>query len=94
MLFWSFRHARLSRCKEAQKSCAEDPEEEELPASECTRHRAIAARGNYLLPDRPDIQYAVKECCRMMSRPTARSWEMLKRIGKYLKGKARLIRRS
>ena len=27
----------------------------------------------------------------MMLRPAARSWEMLKRIGKYLKGKPRLI---
>ena len=27
----------------------------------------------------------------MMSRPTARSWEMLKRVGKYLRGKPRLI---
>ena len=27
----------------------------------------------------------------MMSRPTARSWEMLKRIGKYLKSRPRLI---
>ena len=26
-----------------------------------------------------------------MSRPTARAWEMLKRIGRYLKGKPRLI---
>ena len=26
-----------------------------------------------------------------MSRPTARSWEMLKRVGKYLRGKLRLI---
>ena len=27
----------------------------------------------------------------MMSRPTARSWEMLKRVGKHLTGKPRLI---
>lgn len=50
----------------------EEPEEDELPVSECTHYRAIAARRNYFQPDRPDIQYAVNECCRMMSRPTAR----------------------
>ena len=43
---------------------AEEPEGEELPAAEATRYRAIGARCNYLPPDRPDIQYAVKEVCR------------------------------
>ena len=42
----------------------EVPEEEELPAAEATRFRAIAARCNFRQPDRPDIQYAVKEACR------------------------------
>ena len=64
----------------------DEPEREELPAAERTRFRAIAARCNYLQPDRPDMQYAVKEVCRLMSRPTARAWETLKRIGRYLKG--------
>ena len=27
----------------------------------------------------------------MMSRPTARSWELLKRVGRYLKGRPRLV---
>ena len=70
---------------------SEEPEGEELPASEATRYRAIGARCNYLQPDRPDIQYAVKEVCRLMSRPTARAWELLKRVGRYLKGRPRLI---
>ena len=70
---------------------AELGEEDELPAAEASQFRAIAARCNYLQQDRPDIQYSVKECCRMMSRPTTRAWEMLKRIGRYLKGRPRLI---
>ena len=70
---------------------SDEPEVEELPASEATRYRAIGARCNYLQPDRPDIQYAVKEVCRLMSRPTARAWELLKRVGRYLKGCPRLI---
>ena len=69
----------------------DEPEEDELPAEECTRFRGIAARCNYLQPDRPDIQYAVKEVCRLMSRPTARAWVLLKRIGRYLKGRPRLV---
>ena len=62
-----------------------------MPAAEVTRFRTIAARCNYLQPDRPDIQYAVKEVCRLMSKPTVRAFEMLKRIGRYLKGRPRLI---
>ena len=44
----------------------DEPEGEELAPEFVTKYRAIAARCNYLQPDRPDIQYAVKECCRMM----------------------------
>ena len=68
-----------------------DEEEEVVSASEATRYRTIAARCNYLQPDRPDIQYAVKEVCRRMAKPTASAWEMLKRIGRYLKGRPRLM---
>ena len=69
----------------------EEVEEEALPPAEATLFRGIAARCNYLQPDRPDIQFAVKECCRLMSRPTARAWEMLKRVGRYLKGRPRVV---
>ena len=69
----------------------EEPEGNELPPAEATRFRAIGARCNDLQPDRPDIQYAVKEVCGLMSRPTARAWEMLKRIGRYLRVRPRLI---
>ena len=68
-----------------------DEEEDLLPPEQATMYRAIGARCNYLQPDRPDIQYATKEVCRRMCRPTIRSMEMLKRIGRYLKGRPRLI---
>ena len=42
----------------------EDVEEEELAAAEATVFRAMAARCIFVKPDRPDIQYAVKERCR------------------------------
>ena len=66
-------------------------EEEELSPADSTKFRAIGARCNYLQPDRPDIQYATKEVCRMMSKPNNKSWEMLKRIGRYLKGRPRRV---
>ena len=54
------------------------PEEEER-ASEGGREmnnldarsfRAVAARANYLGLDRPDLQFASKELCREMAKPT------------------------
>ena len=68
-----------------------DEQEELLPPAEATMFRGIAALCNYPQPDRPDIQYAVKECCRLVSRPTPRVWELLKRAGRYLKGRPRLF---
>ena len=46
---------------------------------------------NYLAADRPDIQYATKEACRDMSKPTQGSWRRILRIGRYLCGRPRLI---
>ena len=56
-------------------------------------YRAVAARANYLALDRPDIQYAVKEACRAMSKPMEKDWLKLKRLARYLKGKPRLVQR-
>ena len=44
-------------------SAADDEETEEeqaLPAEDATKFRTVAARCNYLQPDRPDVQFAVK----------------------------------
>ena len=48
-------------------------------------------RCNYLGPDRPDIQYASKECARHMQRPTTQHLEDLKHVVRYLKGHRRLV---
>ena len=69
----------------------EDEGQEELSAYDSTRYRAIVARANYLALDRPDVQYAVKELCRMMSAPRTTDWERLKRLGRYLVDKPRLV---
>ena len=41
--------------------------------------------------DRPDIQFAVKEVCRAMSRPCESDWTALKRLAMYLCGRPRLV---
>ena len=53
--------------------------------------RGLAARANYLSADRPDCQSAAKEICRWMSSPTELAMTALKRLGRYLIGKPRLV---
>ena len=40
--------------------------------------------------DRTDLMYAVKKICRSMANPTVGSWKKIKRLGRYLKGNARV----
>jgi hypothetical protein len=54
-------------------------------------YRSIAARGNYLAQDRPDIQFAMKEICRSMSSPTVNDWPSVKRLARYLLGAPRMV---
>ena len=53
--------------------------------------RGVAARGNYLSADRPDIQYAAKEICRWMAKPSSGGVHALKRLGRYIEGRRRVI---
>ena len=69
----------------------EDIEDPLLEKSEATLYRAVAARLNYLAPDRPDIAYSVKEAARAMSAPRESHMKRIKKLGKYLKGRPRLI---
>ena len=66
---------------------AEEQEGDEAPLNEteATSYRRAAATLNYLAQDRPDIAYAVKECARGMSRPTASDSVRLKRVLRYLR---------
>ena len=74
-----------------QEENATEEESEELTGKVITLFRGLAARCNDLSLDRPDIQYAAKEVCMEMSRPTAQSFQKLKRIGQYLFSKPRLV---
>ena len=46
---------------------------------------------NYLGKERSDIQYAVKEICQGMSRPTDGGKARIKRVDRYLVGAKRLV---
>ena len=75
--------------EEVQVDC--DELEELLDATGARLYRGVAARLNYLSPDRADIGYAVKEAARNMSAPRHSDLKKLRKIGKYLLGKPRLI---
>ena len=63
----------------------EKDEEEKLSAEEASAYRRTAARANYIAPDRPDLQFAVKEACRGMSSPGMADEMRMKRIARYFK---------
>ncbi len=65
--------------------------DEFLPDKLHTAFRGSAARGNYVSADRIDCQFACKEVCRWMSKPTQQSWKALKRLCRYLSGLPRLV---
>ena len=56
-----------------------------------SRYRAVAARGNYLGQDRMDVQFAVKEISRLMSKPEAQDWRAAQKLARYLKDHQRVV---
>ena len=56
-----------------------------------TKFGSLVARTNYLAADRPDIQLACKELSSAMPKPKNGDWEKLKRFGRYLKLKPRVV---
>ena len=69
--------------EQSVKSAGE--EEELLGPAEARLYRAVAARLNYIAPDRADIAYAVKETARSISAPKASDLTKLRRFGKVIK---------
>ena len=61
-----------------------------LDPEEATAFRALAARSSYLSQDRPDIAFATKELCGEFARPSRRSYEKLRHVGRYLASSHRL----
>lgn len=64
---------------------------ETLPDGRLQRYASVAARGNYLAADRPDIQFEAKERMRSLSTPTVGDERRLKRMGRYLLGASRYV---
>ena len=69
----------------------EEEDRERLKNQDASQYRALAARANYLVLDRLDIQYAVKAICRGMSNPTRGDLRRLRRLGRYLVGRPRCV---
>ena len=68
-----------------------DEGEEEMTAEDAKVYRGVVARLNYIAPERVDIQYAVKEAARNMAKPRVKDWHALTRLGKYIKGRPRMV---
>ena len=66
-------------------------DEQDLETEEHRRFRSEGATLNYLGQDRSDIQYAVKEICQGMSRPSEGGKARSKRVARYLVGAKRLV---
>ena len=74
---------------EVDEDVAEDDDEEvdpKLEGPEVTVFRGLAATMNYMSSDRYDTQFAGKELCREMSKPTSLSMVRAKRAARYLVG--------
>ena len=63
----------------------ENDKEEALDEKRAGEVRRWIAIMNYVAQDRPDLGYAVKECARMMSRPTTKTERAIKRLARYLR---------
>ena len=59
-------------------------DDECLNPQDVKEFRGLVATANYSAQDPPDIQFATKEVCRCMLKPTRRCWVKLKRIARYL----------
>ena len=83
--------SKVPGVKPTREELERSADEELLDRVEARKYRAIAARLNYLAPDRLDIGYSAKEAARHMANPRRSEFEKLKRIGRYLLARPRLV---
>ena len=69
----------------------EGDDDEPLDPDQARAYRSLAMRASYLGSDRPDIQQACRELAKGMSSPTQAHWKALKRMGRFLKHRPRLV---
>ena len=55
----------------------EEIDESPLDKSDAKLFRGVAARRNYMGPDRPNMQYVIKELSRCMANPRQCDWRLL-----------------
>ncbi len=65
--------------------------EKSLEGAAATLHRSLTMGLSYLAQDRADIQFSCKELAKGMSSPTEGDWQKLKRLGRYLIAKPRMV---
>ena len=65
--------------------------DEEVEGGEAKEFRGVAARMNYLAQDSPDVQFATKEVCRGMARPTRSDWRKLKKLARFIVGRCAVV---
>ena len=70
-----------------------DDEKEGLRTNDAKQYISTAALLNYIAPDRPSIQFGIKECLRKSSSPNKADETRLKRVCKYLVGRPREVLR-
>ena len=63
----------------------------QLDALQTRKYRSVVMRAAYLSQDRPDLSYSTKELARDMQKPTEQSMTNLKRLGRHLKKRPRLV---
>ena len=63
----------------------------QLDAVQTRHYRRVVMGAAYLSQDRPDLSYSTKELTRDMQKPTEQSMTNLKRLGRYLKKRPRLV---
>ena len=86
--FWGFgdetKAARDMQMKPKTEDMVED--KTELDNDAARMFRGMAARVNYMGQGRPDLQYAAREVCTEMSKPTVGGMAKLKKVARYLVG--------
>ena len=83
-------YAKSGGQEQDQRKDKEGSIDPELGHDETTMFRAVAARLNYLSPDRPDITLATMKLCSKKSRLDAQDLKKMKRVGRFLVGKPRV----
>ena len=73
--------------REAKARCSEAA----LPRDHAAPHRGLSVRLYYLAQDRADLQVAARGAAKRMSNPRSSDWVLVKRVGRCLVGKPRMM---